>query len=127
MNASDIDTMVSHYVECLLWAGQDWSPVDAGEANPIPLDTNYGPEDLAPSLLESSRAECTEFYQANKTDLAGIDAEQAGHDFYLTRNHHGTGFWDRGYADGIGKRLTDAAHVYGETNEYAQDGKVYSE
>lgn len=28
-------------------------------------------------------------------DQPGYDAERFGHDFWLTRNGHGTGFWDR--------------------------------
>ena len=41
----------------------------------------------------------------------GID--YAGHDFALTRNGHGAGFWDRGMGR-IGDMLTDEAHAYGE-------------
>ena len=39
-------------------------------------------------------------------------AELAGHDFALTRNGHGTGFWDRGLG-AIGDMLTDACKPYG--------------
>ena len=40
-------------------------------------------------------------------------AELAGHDFALTRNGHGTGFWDRGLGD-IGDMLTEECKPYGE-------------
>ena len=57
---------------------------------------------------------------------AGYDKDQAGYDFWLTRNHHGAGFWDRGL-DGVGRALTDAAHVYGEVNLYVGDnGRIYA-
>lgn len=36
----------------------------------------------------------------------------AGHDFALTRNRHGAGFWDRGLGR-IGDMLTEEAHAYG--------------
>ena len=39
-------------------------------------------------------------------------AELAGHDFALTRNGHGAGFWDRGLGK-IGDMLTDACKPYG--------------
>lgn len=39
-------------------------------------------------------------------------AELAGHDLALTRNGHGTGFWDRGLG-AIGDTLTDEAKAYG--------------
>lgn len=49
--------------------------------------------------------------------------EQLGHDFYLTRNGHGAGFWDRYYGDAdegvgadIGRILTDLADSFGESN-----------
>ena len=40
-------------------------------------------------------------------------AELAGHDFALTRNGHGTGFWDRGLGE-IGDMLTEECKPYGE-------------
>ena len=53
------------------------------------------------------------------------DPEQDGHDFWLTRNGHGAGFWDRGLGD-VGDRLTDIAHGFGECDLYAgDDGRVY--
>ena len=39
-------------------------------------------------------------------------AELAGHDFALTRNGHGAGFWDRGLGE-MGDMLTDEAKAYG--------------
>ena len=47
--------------------------------------------------------------------------EQHGHDFALTRNGHGTGFWDRGYGV-VGGRLTEAAQAYGEHSVLTDDG-----
>lgn len=44
------------------------------------------------------------------------DVEECfGHDFFLTRNHHGAGFWDRNLGD-LGDRLTAAARKFGETD-----------
>ena len=40
-------------------------------------------------------------------------AELAGHDFALTRNGHGTGFWDRGLGE-MGDMLTEECKPYGE-------------
>ena len=41
--------------------------------------------------------------------------EQAGHDFYLTRNGHGAGFWDRPelYGATVATTLTRESKVYG--------------
>ena len=45
-----------------------------------------------------------------------ITDEQFGHDFTLTRNHHGVGFWDRGYGP-AGDRLADYAHAAGPIDQ----------
>lgn len=117
MNANDIGTMVSAYIDCALWAGLDWSD---SESDPAHLDDEYGEDDLSPDALAEIASECNDFYDANAADLADMSPEQAGHDFYLTRNGHGAGFWDRGLGN-VGTRLTDAAHVYG-TSELMPDG-----
>lgn len=89
------------------------------------MDANYGPDDLAPEALASMREDCEAFAESEADDLADLSAAQAGHDFWLTRNRHGAGFWDRGLGD-RGDRLTKAAHVYGESDLYVgDDGKVY--
>ena len=45
--------------------------------------------------------------------------EAAGHDFALTRNGHGAGFWDRGYGD-VGTFLSDAARTFGESTAWVE-------
>lgn len=47
-------------------------------------------------------------------------AEQLGHDFLLTRNGHGVGFWDRGLGD-LGQQLTAAAQSYGSIHAFIND------
>lgn len=121
MLAPDVDAMTIAYVECALWAGLDWSREHYG--NPPPLDDNYDAGDVAPSAVAEIRAECEAFAYANAIDLHGLDAGQCGHDFYLTRNHHGVGFWDRGYGE-IGDRLTEAANAYGPANLVVCSGGI---
>jgi len=60
------------------------------------------------------QADCDAFMAGQWGLLEGLDADQAGEDFALTRNGHGGGFWDRGLGD-KGRALTEAAHVYGES------------
>lgn len=51
--------------------------------------------------------------------------ERGGHDFWLTRNSHGAGFWDGDWPETEGKLLTDASHAFGECNLYVtDDGKI---
>lgn len=71
---------------------------------------------------ERMRVEVEAFIVNNSDDLDGIEYEQIGHDITLTRNRHGAGFWDRGYAKGIGDRLTEAAHALGDIHVYVTGG-----
>jgi hypothetical protein len=74
-------------------------------------------------LIASSERDCVSFQETNTDDLTDIDPAQAGHDFWLTRNRHGAGFWDRGYG-AVGDRLTEAAHAYGAVDLYAGDDNL---
>lgn len=101
-----------------------WSEVDS---NSEPLDENYGPEDVAPEARAALRESVRDFLSlvvvAGSKEARTIvfrDLEQAGHDFILTRNHHGAGFWDRGYGD-AGDELTKFAHTFGELSVYVDD------
>ena len=117
------------YIETALWSSTD----DDGE----PLDEEYFAEDIAPECLEAMREDCERFWAANAADLDvsnclqfGPDygpAERAGHDFWLTRNHHGAGFWDGDWRQPAASRLTEAAHAFGEVNLYVSDGRIYGD
>lgn len=118
-----MDSFVRQYLETALWSSNDNSNDQGGD----PLDKNYTIDDIAPETIAQAISDCARFRAANQIDLikTGDDDEQNGHDFWLTRNRHGAGFWDRGYGD-VGKRLTDACHVLGEVDLYVgDDGKVY--
>lgn len=122
MDISDLDTFFAHYLECALWSSTD----SADEGGGCPIDDNYGIEDIAPVVLANLKRECADFIEGNLADLADMPAEQAGHDFWLTRNGHGAGFWDRGLG-ALGRRLSDAARTYGTCDLYiGDDGQVWA-
>lgn len=111
-----LDEFTTAYVEAALWS----SMTDAG----YPIDRDHGREDIAtPTLLEMIR-DCRRFQRENANDIEG-NHSQAGHDFWLTRNRHGAGFWDGDWADEVGERLTTAAHAYGEYHLSTNRGRVY--
>lgn len=115
------DEFTYAYIEALLFFENDESDDNGGE----PLANNYYTEDLAPDSLAEIVAECKAFQRDNAALLDGLDVSQCGHDFYLTRQHHGAGFWDRGLGE-IGDRLTDAAHAFGEFWPYVgDDGMIH--
>jgi hypothetical protein len=115
-----MDKFMQAYIEAALWSSNDESTPQGGQ----PLDKNYGPEDLAPETLEKMKADCERFQAKNKRDIEGFE-EQAGHDFWLTRNHHGAGFWDGDWVK-AGERLTEASHRFGECHLYVgEDGIIW--
>lgn len=110
------------YLECMLWLAKD------EDGNPLDSITA---DDIAPDALATITAECDDFANANREtwERGGWNDAQAGHDFFLTRNGHGAGFWDRRYNDDTrtcGKILTDNCRPYGEQDLYrGDDGKYY--
>jgi hypothetical protein len=105
------------YVDTALWSSTD--------DDFTPLDENYTPGDIATETKEEMREDCESFIEAYSDDLQDIDAGQAGHDLWLTRNHHGAGFWSRDLGE-LGDRLTEAAHAEGTFDLYVgDDGTVY--
>ena len=64
-------------------------------------------------------------YRETYEPKGGYDVDEcAGHDFYLTRCGHGTGFWDRGLGD-LGDKLADAARRCGEVWTDVYRGRIY--
>lgn len=56
---------------------------------------------------------------------SGRTWDSFGHDFWLTRNGHGAGFWDRGLG-ALGDELSEAAKSMGSRDAYAgDDGLIY--
>jgi hypothetical protein len=78
--------------------------------------------------VDRAKRDCQQFRRQNRKLLAGLDEAQCGHDFWLTRNGHGTGYWDRGYPAEIGEQLTKACEASGECNlVVGDDRKLYFE
>ena len=111
-----IDRFTRAYVECALWSSTDESTPQGG----VPLDKNYTITDLDPDTLAAMVQDCQKFQEENAADIAG-ECDRAGHDFWLTRNGHGAGFWDGDWPDDSGGRLTEASKKYGEFNLYVGD------
>lgn len=119
----DMDVIVRQALVTLLWSTPHYG--DDGEASGC-LDATYGVDDIVnDDEMSTFREQVQSFVTDNATDLHGIDDEQVGHDFVLTRNGHGAGFWDRGHGE-RGDRLTAACKPYGELDAYVgDDGRVY--
>lgn len=118
-----LDAFERAFLECALWSSTD----ETSEAGGEPLDSHYSIADFEEHALRSLLRDCRDFREANAELLAQAgDDSQNGHDFWLTRNGHGAGFWDRGYG-AIGEALSKASKVYGSVDLFVNpnDGKVY--
>ena len=82
---------------------------DGGPDNPL-----EDPE-LSAYDIRRGTIDCLAFFAANGYMIGADDIDHAGHDFWLTRNGHGTGFWDRAdtYGEYRAKKLTANAEVFG--------------
>tara|TARA_R110002153_G_scaffold47172_1_gene133396 strand:+ start:116 stop:460 length:345 start_codon:yes stop_codon:yes gene_type:complete len=82
---------------------------DGGPDNPL-----EDPE-LSAYDIRRGTIDCLAFYQANEHLIGDAPTDQAGHDFWLTRNGHGTGFWDRVdvYGDYRAEQLSVNAESFG--------------
>jgi len=109
-----MDNFTRGYITCALWSSID----DDG----IPLDDSMSVDDIAPASLERMQADCAKFQRDNEHLLVQSSRpdDYKGHDFWLTRNRHGVGFWDRGDEE-LGEALTRAAHSFGEHSLYVGD------
>lgn len=127
MIATKLDTFTRAYIEAALW-----SSIDDDEKQ---LDDRFSLKDIAPTALEKIVADCAKFQADNAAMIVegacdrGNGAysvqELAGHDFWLTRNGYGAGFWD-GEWPKHGDALTKAARAFGECDLYVgDDGKLY--
>jgi len=128
VRASELDKVATEYYEQMLDSYLEtmlWSSTDGDH----PLDDNYGADDVAKEVIEKSKKEIQDF--CKKADSAGVDltkypTEEIGHDFWLTRNGHGAGFWDGDYDDNDGKILTEISKSFGSLDPYVgDDNKIY--
>ena len=112
--------ILTAYLTCALWSSTN----EDGK----PLDDKYEVKDFAPESVSAAEKEIEDFInllQNEGISWGVLTPEQFGNDFWLTRNRHGAGFWDRGLGE-LGKRLTEWAHTYGSSDAYVRDDeKVY--
>lgn len=112
-----MDTFTKAYVEALLWSSS------GDHDSPLGREANIN--EISPQLMERIEADCKNFQLFNSEHFDGKYSE-AGHDFALTRNRHGAGFWDGDWPEPAGTLLTDAAHAVGELELYrGDDGLIY--
>ena len=132
-----LDDFTQAYIEALFFTSCEGS-TEAGTFDPengSPLPDEAGFSDLAPEALREIVLDCEafqkdygRFWNPHLVDNPGKNDAQAGHDFWLTRNRHGAGFWDRPeiYGEPNAYLLTEAAQRFGECSVYlGDDSKIH--
>lgn len=124
-----IDAVTEAYLAAQLWTGiLDFytNTLEFGgeslTADSV-LDSVVTVEELPEEIKTEAREDVEQFlsmvspYLKFWPNAAELTAEQLGHDFSLTRNHHGAGFWDRGLEE-LGAWLTRVAQSMGSSVIY---------
>ncbi|MBU2527646.1 MAG: hypothetical protein KKC03_13705 [Bacteroidetes bacterium] len=119
-NWTDIDQAVEDFFETLLWSSTDESTPDGGR----PMDDNYGIEDAHENSVIGVRRDLEDFL-AQARDMLEAEPKRNdwAHDFCLTANGHGAGFWDGDYERG--DELTALCQPYHYDAYVGDDGIVY--
>ena len=127
IDLDNLSDFVTGYLERALWSSTEWSEDGEMEAS---LEDNYGIEDIDSKILKKMIKECEDFQEYAKVELMEYyeeyDESHAGHDFWLTRNGHGAGFWDRGLGELVDK-LSEKSKSFGSYDLYVFKGNVYGQ
>ena len=106
------------YINAALWSSTD--------DNGTPFDETYTAKDFYADVTCQMIEDCAAFLA--KADIPDNLLPQAGHDFWLTRNGHGTGFWDRPeiYGEEKAQELSALAETFWFVDLYVgDDGRIY--
>lgn len=111
----DIDDILKNYLEAVLWTN--------GEDEDFEDKTIY---DFSKSSIKNSKKEIEWFVKSAGKYINNISDDNIGHDLWLTRNGHGSGFWYRGYSEKITDLLEHLCELLGSVDAYVgDDEQVY--
>lgn len=115
----DIANITDHYLICALWSGGDGDEFDGVDISEVDPESRKGEVEEIESFLKMA--------DEKGLDLSWWSDEQLGHDFWLTRNGHGAGFWDRGQGE-VGDKAADIASTFqSRCVVRGGDGRIYIE
>lgn len=126
IDAAYVETFATAALHTALWA--DCMPESEDDDAETGMDSGEAQQYDLSDMSEASHATfvevCKDFCEANAADLSDIEPGRAGHDFWLTSQRHGAGYWDGDYPYELGQRLTKAAQVYTFDGVWREDGVV---
>lgn len=111
----NIDDILEAYLECALWTHYDEDEIE---------DKNI--DNFDDKSIEISKRDIEWFLKASGKILDSTDEQMIGHDLWLSRNGHGSGFFDRDiYSKDDLEILEDLCQFLGNSNTYVlRNGKV---
>lgn len=128
------EEFIRGYMIAAVWASMHTADE---HTDPVPIDSLDPEPEWSEEAIKEVKEVCIDFMESNEADLdlyvseieydptQGTPYDYAGHDYWLTRNGHGVGYWDRSLGK-LGKRLTEACDSYGSQDlEIGDDGKLY--
>lgn len=117
-----LDAFTQAYIAAMFWT-------DCGPDSEDMSGATFA--ELAPDALDTIKADCAAWQAENAALLAQAyavpgygDETHVGHDYWLTRNGHGTGFWDRGLG-ALGDLLSAACRGREVWTYRGDDGLIY--
>jgi len=130
MNDQKLKSIISAHIDALLWS----ETAENGDQ----FDAHYTARDVEADTLVGLCSDCAAFLcKCEEEGLADFDElilrrpdndadGSAGHDFLLTRNGHGAGFWDGDWEESAGDKLTSIASSFPQVSLYlGDDGVLY--
>ena len=117
-----LEEFLAAYIEAALWSSTD--------NDDKPLDSTFSRIDLAPECEAKMHADCEAFLARCERLIRSArlvpdygKIALAGYDFWLTRNGHGSGFWDSDWDMIDGQLLTIECKRFGEVYLYVGDDR----
>lgn len=121
LHGHKLDDFTRAYLEAALWTATD--------ENGDNIDDVYDIDDFSAESVAVAVDVCSKFQAENadvlsRGDWSSNEGDYAGHNFWLNRNGHGSGFWDE--YDRLPDKADRAAlsaecHRYGESYVYVDD------
>ena len=89
-----------------------------------PLDEKFGIGDFEPDTMKIFEEDCRKFLEKAASLLSYEQYEDAGRNFWYSRNGHGTGFFEGDFGDNS-MELQKIAEEFGDVYLYAENERVY--
>jgi hypothetical protein len=108
--------VVYSYLQCAAWSSVDLDE-DMNEQGNLE-DYEWSKEAIDEACTDMDNF--MEYLTDTGVDYSSLSDECLGHNFWLSRNRHGAGFWDCGLGE-LGDRLHKAAVTFGTKDAYIGD------